>query len=257
MIGWDELAFLEQRDTKGRMTGLEQLLTLALGPRQESFGEPEHRLELVGLPKPLSLFYRYAGRWPSPHPERSPILYSSEEEAFFYAGVVHAHLSPLDDIERTEDGRWVVFWEQAGTWRGSTADTGADPPVWVQESGDGGELSEPRETEDSLSGWLVSHCLAAIAWEPANSYCCGLVERRFNGTEQHKGLFALFHAERSRAVRLWQSQQTICGELAGAFYIVGPGILVHDTGRLIRFAALTPQAAALLRAHAVPEERLE
>ena len=244
-------------DADTRMSGLERILVFALGDRTAEFGETESRIQSCVLPSPLARFYRFAGRWPVPHPRRSPILFETPAEGYFYAGVQHAHLMTLEDLKSAEHGRIAVFWEQAGNWTGATETEGNDPLVWVQGTTGLGSFSEPVESGETLSGWLVSHCLGALAWETANSYCCATLERRPIVSGHTSGLLTWFESDTRQTTKLWKGRQTICHELSGTFFSFNGEILVHECGNLVRMAAFTRGAAEQMHERATSADNLE
>lgn len=252
-ISLSDLSLISARDADARMAGLEHLLRFVLGDRNDEYGETEPRLQACKLPAPLERFYRFAGCWPVPHPNRSPIIFETPAESYFYVGVQFAHLVPLDDVKPACPGQIEVFWEQSGNWIGITSVEGIDPPVRIQNALGLNKRSDPVDTGETLSGWLVAHSLGTLAWESANSYCCATVE----GAKTGPGLALWFASEKENAARLWVSHQTICHELSGTFFAIGESILVHECGNLLRFAALTPRGAEQLNHRAAKSDNLE
>ena len=251
-------AALQSEDVGVRIHGLEEFLSFALGARQEAFGESD--VVLGRMPVPLHRFYRFAGRWPSPYPQRAPVFFETPEEGFFYSGVRGPHLTTPDLLRESPDGRLAIFWEQSGNWTASTDTEGEDPEVWLSGYVGSGHLKTPTPTGETLSGWLVTHCLAALAWEAGNHLCGGTAPAQTGRTAPRSGDTGLtdwFHRETQRPYLLWEAQEHPCSELRGSFHLFRNSILVHASADSLRFAALTSTAAAEMRQHALRPQDLQ
>ena|SRR5579871_5099544 len=258
--GASRFATLHSKDAGVRMRGLEELLTFALGVRQEAFGESDAALVGRRLPNPLRRFYRFAGRWPSPYPERSPVIFETPEEGFFYSGVQGPHLATLDVLRESPEGRLAVFYEQSGNWTAFTDAEGDDPEVWLSGYVDGDHQETPTPTGEALSGWLVTHCLVALAWESGNHLCSGTAPSRIGAATPRQGdagLTEWYHREARHAHLLWEAKANPCFELRGSFYLFRNSILVHDCEDSLRFAALTSSAASEMRQRALRPQDLD
>src|SRR5262249_2317452 len=102
---------------------------------------------------------------------------------FFYTGAGGHHLHPLDHVRQLPDGRLNFFMEYQGDWDGLTLPEGEDPSVWIE-----GDWDDPADEEceddqqeagppkskkvcESLSKFLVTHCLMTTLYEGENSPC--------------------------------------------------------------------------------------
>ncbi len=222
----------EAKDAAGRMRELERFLKFWFGPRKPRYGEPRATLSRLRLPDPLRRFYAFAGRWPSAEPKSQPL---------FYAGGAGHHLLPAEAVRQQEDGKLRFFMEYQGDWDGLTLPDGDDPPVWLSgclEEGDDGERTVP--VCDSLSKFLVTHCLMAILYEMENAVAVsrtkGELVDYFN---EHFGepLRQFFEP-----ALLWDAGDLkwprSCLDYEGSFYLFAGGVLVHRTRTDYRFAAL-------------------
>lgn len=253
-------AALQSKDASVRMSGLEEFLTFALGVRQETFGESDAVLVGRRMPIPLRRFYRFAGRWPSPYPERSPVCFETPEEGFFYCGIQGPHLATPDVLRESPEGRLAVFYEQSGNWTAFTDAEGDDPEVWLSGYVGSGHLEVPTPTGETLSGWLVTHCLVALAWELGNHLCSGTVLSQIGAATQRKretGLTEWYNREARYARLLWEAKENPCSELRGSFYLFRNSILVHDCRDSLRFAALTSSAASEMRQRVLRPQDLD
>lgn len=240
------LASLEQQGIKERMETLERLIVALLGQRQEAFGEPQADSEEIPLPHILRRFYGFAGRWQYPHPERSPVLFESPEESYFYAGTTHVHLAPFNAIEFTAHGHLAVFTEHSGNWSAAIESDGEDSGVWIEGDWGKGESYTPLLSSKPLSVWLFAHVLASVAWEAGNSYLSALSCSPPTATQGRSGLMDWFQRHKAEARLLWESRVEP-PELAGNFYLFRGAILVHEFGTCLRFAALTSASAQEMR----------
>jgi len=145
-------------NARERMDELKFFLEFWYGPHRSEYGEPGERLHGLRLPYPLRRFYRFAGRWPAQRGNK-----------FFYTGRGH-HLLALDEITEHADGRLTFFMEYQGDWHGLTLQQGTDPPVWIEGAIWDAEGREKipggtRQVYDSLSKFLVAHCLMTIFYD--------------------------------------------------------------------------------------------
>jgi hypothetical protein len=228
--------FLAKRSARTRLDELERFLEFWYGPRKPEFGEPEERLQKVPLPYPLRRFYAFAGRWPSPEP-----LYRGNT---FYEGHGGHHVQHLDNVKVLPRGRLNFFMEYQGDFHGLTLAEGDDPPVWIK-----GVLGEGQrgtaQVSESLSKFLVTHCLMATLYEFTNSPCHGWSDSLV-GNDQ---LAEWFLRSPSDAVRIWSADHCPCSNYVGSFFLFHGSILVHQAGRSYRFGALHPEGVALLERH--------
>jgi hypothetical protein len=253
-------ATLQSKDARVRMNGLEEFLTFALGGRQEAFGESDTVLAERRMPIPLRRFYRFAGRWPSPYPERAPVFFETPEEGFFYSGIQGPGLATPDVLRESPEGRLAVYYEQSGNWTGFTDAEGDDPVVWLSGYVGSDHIETSTPTGETLSGWLVTHCLVALAWELGNHLCSGTALSRIGAATQRKGETGLtewYNREAAHAHLLWEAKENPCAELRGSFHLFRNSILVHDCGNTLRFAALTSSAATEMRQHALRPQDLD
>jgi hypothetical protein len=248
---------LQSIGSAATLDALQTFLAAWPGPRQDGYGEEEASLRQLAIPPPLRRFYAFCGRWPSPQPSRSPIVFEAPEEGFFYVGIAGDHLAPAQGLRTTADGKIVLFSEQSGNWIAATEPKGDDPPVWVEEYSTTRELAAPPRSAEHLTGWIVSHCLAALAWESANSLLCVTAEHANSGREPIRDGMAGWYRRESRGAELLRESRVEPPELSGRFYLVRQSILVHERGRLLRFAARTEAAADLLRRTAGPLDTLD
>ncbi len=219
---------LDAGDAVTRMAALGRLIEFWFGPRQPIYGEPTDRLNRLPLPAPLRCFYAHAGRWPSAEPE--------QQELFYTGGVGH-HLRELDHVTQREDGRIDFFMEYQGDWEAVTLPDGEDPPVWLTGYQDEYEDDEERtvQVSDSLSKFLVTHCLMSILYEMENSVAkSGELVDYF---DEHFRVPFLGEPQ-----RLWDASclqwPRSCLDYTGEFFLFASGVLVHRVSRQHRFAAL-------------------
>jgi hypothetical protein len=222
---------LEAQDPAARMAALEQFLEFWFGPRQPQFGELEPRLERLPLPYPLRRFYAFAGRWPSAEPERQEL---------FYTGAAGHHLRPPEGVVLRDDGRLDFFMEYQGDWEGVTSPDGDDPPVWLTGFLEEGEDERTVQVCDSLSKFLVTHCLMAILYEMENAVT----------VSQERGRLVDYFQEHSQEplrqffepVRLWDARDLAwprsCLDYEGEFFLFANSVLVHRSRGAYRFGAL-------------------
>jgi hypothetical protein len=218
------------------MAELERFLAYWFGKRRPEYGDAEVDLARRPLPDPLRRFYAFAGRWPSPDPESMEL---------FYTGSGGHHLRELSAVELLPTGQLDFFMEYQGDWSGLTLPEGEDPPVWL--SGlleEGGEGERTVQVCDSLSAFLVTHCLMTILYESENAPCSigaregPLVER--------------FHDPTGPAFPIWEAGAlrwpNSCLNYRGSFHLIpySGGILVHRDGPIYRFGALRPGAISVM-----------
>jgi hypothetical protein len=223
---------LKARTAAGRLGALEQFLEFWFGRRRREYGEPAKRLRRVPLPYPLRRFYAFAGRWPSAEPEK--------QELFYTGGAGH-HLRPPDDVSLREDGKLDFFMEYQGDWVGLTLPRGNDPPVWLSgwlEEGDDDERTV--QVCDSLSRFLVTHCLMTILYEMENAIMVSqdkgpLVDHFNEAFEEPLRDFA-------EPVLLWEASDlkwpNSCLDYEGSFYLFCDWVLVHRSRTGYHFGAL-------------------
>lgn len=209
----------EATGVRERLEELGRLLEYWFGPRSPGFGEPAWRLEGRSLPFPLAWFYAFAGRWPPGVPG-----YTLED--YFYTGAAHHHLYPLDSITARPDGRLEFFMEYQGDWRGLTDPVGEDPPVWIEgrwiEGND--DVAGEKRVCDSLSRFLVTHCLLAMVYEDDNSPAPVV----FGGTTPGgRRLVEWFLAAHGDASPLWDAAGCDLPSCDGTFFLAEGGILVY------------------------------
>jgi hypothetical protein len=230
---------LEARTAAERLGELERFLEYWFGKRRPEYGEPETGLDRLSLPDPLRRFYAFAGRWPSADPEDLPV---------FYTGSGGHHLRPPDDVRPQPDGKLDFFMEYQGDWVGLTLPTGEDPPVWLS-----GWLAEGDPDErtvrvcDSLSKFLVTHCLMTILYEMENAP--GTVDAREGPlVDRFRGNPGLG----DEAVRIWDTSgldwPDSCLNYRGSFHLIpfSGGILVHRDGDAYHFGALRAGAVTIM-----------
>jgi hypothetical protein len=188
------------------------------------------------------------------------VYFETPEEGFFYCGVQGPHLATPDVLEESPEGRLAVFFEQSGNWTAFTAAEGDDPEVWVAGYVGNGYHETPMPTGEPLSGWIITHCLVALAWEPGNSLCSGTALSRSGAATQRKGETGLtewYTREARHAQLLWEAKENPCLELRGSFHLFRNSILIHDCGDSLRFAALTFSAASEMRQRALRPNDLD
>lgn len=240
--GLPEVAPLDSLPAEDRLRALVTVLDYALGPGSLADGEQPDRLHDRNLPPLLAQFYGLLGCREYPHPERSPVVLVGGPTSLFYTGIQHVHLADLDHARRRDDGSIELFWEQSGNWVATASCGGHDPEMWVQEALGPGHLGSPARSGEPLSAWLVAHCLAAVAWEPANSLlaCTVPVERPGRADmEIHRWL----GRARQGTAPLWSNHGPMVAELEGTFSLLQPGLLVHSSQSMLRVAALSERAA--------------
>ena len=223
-----------------RLDRLERFIEYWYGPRRDSYGEPEGRLARYPLPAPLRRFYAFAGRWPPP-PE------TADAAEFIYSGAAGHHLQPLDHVELRPDGRVEFFMEYQGDWVGLALPSEADPPVWLEgrffeDEEDGPTTTHTRLASDSLSRFLVTHCLMASLYEDSNHARMG-----FAGVGSP--LEAFLRANPGKYETLWDCSGIRCPWYSGRIYLISGGLLVLDDGRGYTFSAhpLLPTAIPLFK----------
>jgi len=232
----------DARDAASRMGALERFLEFWYGPNRPEFGEPKDRLDASPLPYPLRRFYGSAGRQP-------PLRNDGND--YFYQGGSGHHLLDLDGIELLPDGRLNFFTEYQGDWNGLTLPDAEDPPVWLKgcfEEDDVGEEDEEGERTvrvgDSLSAFLVAHCLMATLYESENHVGSAWAK---TGDPLHDYL----GTKRASASPLWDARGLAwprsCLDYGGSFRLVpDDGILVHQTDDAFRFVARDARGARIL-----------
>lgn len=231
-----EFRFEEARTAAGRMDELGRFLEYWFGKRRPEYGEPEESLGRLPLPYPLRRFYELAGRWPSAAPDSLEL---------FYTGGRGHHLRDLDAVEPQSDGRLDFFMEYQGDWSGLTLPEGEDPPVWLSGLQDEGEEGERTvQVCDSLSKFLVTHCLMTILYEYENAPC---------SLDAREGpLVKRFHDDFGKAVKIWDTTgldwPISCLMYRGEFYLIpfSGGILVHRDGLDYHFGALRPGGISVM-----------
>jgi hypothetical protein len=231
--------FLEAQTAQQRLNELERFIEYWYGPRQAAYGEPEERLALYPLPAPLHRFYAFAGRWPPP-PE------GTQAAEFIYSGAGGHHMQPLDYVELRPEGRLEFFMEYQGDWVGLTLPSQADPPVWLQGRFFEDEASPPetpgtRLACDSLSRFLVTHCLMTSVYEDSNHACMAFARA-------DSPLVAFLLANPAKVEKLWDCSGCRCPWYEGAIYLIPEGVLVHQAEGKHTFAAhpLLPAAVQWL-----------
>jgi hypothetical protein len=230
-----EFRFEEARSAAERMDELGRFLEYWFGKRRPEYGEPEDRPDRLPLPYPLRRFYALAGQWPSAGPETLEL---------FYTGSGGHHLRDLDSVEQQADGKLDFFMEYQGDWSGLTLPDAEDPPVWL--SGWVGECDEERTVRvcDSLSRFLVTHCLMTILYEYENAPCAI--------SAREGPLVDRFHDGSGKAVRIWDTAgldwPISCLMYRGEFFLIpfSGGILVHRDGKDYRFGALRPGGISIM-----------
>ncbi len=226
--------FLAKRSTRTRLDELERFLEFWYGPRRPEYGEPEERFRKVSLPYPLRRFYAFAGRWPAARQ-----LYRGDT---FYEGHGGHHLQPLNGVKALPRGRLRFFMEYQGDFDGLTLAEGDDPPVWIKGVWGEGERGT-AQVSDSLSKFLVTHCLMATLYEFTNSPCNAWADPLAGNAN----LAEWFRRSRADAVRIWSADHRPCSNYVGSFFLLHGSILVHQVGpSAYRFGALHPGGVALL-----------
>lgn len=231
-----EFRFEQAGSAAERLDELGRFLAYWFGRRRPEYGELAGRLDRLPLPRPLRRFYELAGRWPSGEPD------SLER---FYTGSGGHHLRDLDSVGLREDGRLDFFMEYQGDWSGLTLPDAEDPPVWLSGwLGEGEEAERTVQVCDSLSRFLVTHCLMAILYEYENAPC--------SLTAREGPLIERFHDDFGRAVRIWDTTgldwPASCLDYRGEFSLIpfSGGILVHRDGPDYRFGALRPGGISVM-----------
>jgi hypothetical protein len=211
---------LAAKDVCERMDALEDFLKFWYGPHRPEFGEPEDRLRVLPLPYPLQRFYAFAGRWPSPRTE--------DPEGWFYRGASIHHLFPLDSLEVMPGGLLRFSMEYQGDWTGFTLLDEEDPPVWIDEvrkslREETGSQSKP--VAESLSRFLVSHCLLATVYDEDNYL-------------SSRDSVAWCRAPGSDACWIWDTRKSDYPRFEGRFFLFLGSILVYK-GRNSRYRFAT------------------
>lgn len=234
-MGSEEFTFLEARTAAERMDELGRFIDYWFGKRWPDFCEPEERLNRLPLPFPLRRFYAMAGQRPSANPETQEL---------FYTGSGGHHLRDLDSVETTEDGKLDFFMEYQGDWSGLTLPDAEDPPVWLSGLFEGEEGEKTVQVCDSLSKFLVTHCLMTILYEYENAPC--VISAR------EGPLVARFHDDFGKAVKIWDTTgldwPISCLMYRGEFYLIpfSGGLLVQKDGADYRFGALRPGGISIM-----------
>jgi uncharacterized protein (TIGR02996 family) len=213
-----------------RLDELEFFLEFWYGSRNPEFGESEDRLKKLALPYPLRRFYAFAGRWPSPRP--------SYPNHLFYTGTGH-HLHDLDSVDVLPDGKLNFFMEYQGDWDGLTLPVSDDPPVWIEGAlGEDGERGT-KQVSDSLSKFLVTHCLMTTIYDSENSPCSRWDEKLGNW----------FQRTERKPVRIWSSLDCSCPEYDGTFFLFHESVLVLQIGSSFKIGAIQQAGIDLIRHH--------
>ena len=205
------------------MGELERFIEFWLGPRQESYGEPESAFQSKQLPDPLARFYRFAGRWPTVSRD--------------YPGSIHAFstqdtLLGLGAIESTPDGRVLFAVENQGVWRCVTLAQGANPPVWVSGEARGLDDKEWVELEVPLIVFLGGFVMQELAM----------------GSRVCSGNRVLDSALRPRLANIspfWNNAPHVYGDNR-SFTLLDEGILVFRMGQSYWYAANSERGIAAI-----------
>ncbi|HZU38425.1 MAG TPA: hypothetical protein VFA18_21045 [Gemmataceae bacterium] len=218
---------LTAQNTQQRMDELARFIEYWYGRRQADYGESDERLARYPLPASLRRFHAFAGRWPPP--PNTP-----HDVQFFYAGAAGHHLQPLDYIKLRPDGRLEFFMEYQGDWVGLTLPREADPPVWLEgHFEDEVSYSGPPPTRlacDSLSRFLVTHCLFTTLYEGSN--CAAMAFAQADSP-----VAAFLHANPSKVEKIWDCTGIQCPWYSGSIYLVSEGVLIHQADNTYAFAA--------------------
>jgi hypothetical protein len=241
---------LEASDVRELLSELGRFLEFWFGPRAPEFGEPVGQVQGCSLPFPLAWFYEFAGRWPPGVPG-----YTLED--FFYTGAGGHHLYPLAMVEPRPDGRLEFSSEYQGDWTGLTLPAGEDPPVWIEGTwiDESNYQKGEKRTYDSLSRFLVTHCLMAIIYEDDNSPSQTVMATprgRNLGWSPASGqrLVERFLTSPVETELLWDSSDCDLQFYNGTFYLLHEGILVHrDDSNSYAFRAIHPEGIRTLEAH--------
>jgi hypothetical protein len=215
-----------------RLAELERFLVYWFGPHRAEYGEPAD--SLAGMPDPLRRFYAFAGRWPSPN---------HDSDQPFYTGGGGHHLRAPDAVTARDDGTLDFFMEYQGDWEGLTLPAGDDPPVWLDGCFDAGDRRREK-VSDSLSRFLVTHCLTTILYEDENAPC--------SVSARSGPLVDRFHSNFGPAELLWDAGDltwpTSCLVYGGQFYLIpySGGILAHRIQDEYRFGALRVGAVSIM-----------
>jgi len=233
--------FLTAKSAAERMHELARFLDFWYGPRRPEYGETPEALARLPLPYPLRRFHSIAGRRPSPEPESL---------RFFYIGAGGHHLLPLKSMHQQLDGKLRFFMEYQGEWDGLTLARGNDPPVWIEGYWDDDDPDEDEDDEtppkskqacDSLSKFLITHCLMTTLYEDYNSPC--------EDSRDNSPLIDFFKKNRKQAIRIWDADCCDCPNYEGVFYLFQSCILVHQVKSHYRFGALRPSGVRMMVAH--------
>lgn len=225
----------EMTSPDDRMAELERFLEFWFGKRRPEYGVAPEVLDQWKLPAPLRRFHAFAGNWPSAEPER--------QELFFTGGAGH-HLRALEACTVRDDGTIDFFMEYQGDWEGLTLQSSEDPPVWLNGFLEQGRDEERIQVCDSLSGFLITHCLMTILYECENAPCSIRAKRG--------PLVDRFHDRFGPAERIWEVKNwnwpTSVLDYRGQFYLIpySGGILVHRDGDEYFFGALRPSAISIM-----------
>jgi hypothetical protein len=223
--------FFEAQTAAERMDELEAFLIYWYGKRRPEYGDSEDALNALPLSYPLRRFYAFAGQWPSPEPNSMEI---------FYEGGGGHHLRHLEYLEETEDGKLDFFMEYQGDWSALTLPDAEDPPVWLRGYFEGSEEDDEDEDGeektilvcDSLSKFLITHCLMTTLYESENA----LTYYEKDGplvkfvTEELPNMPLYGGRE---PVKLWDTRDLhwpeSCLKYEGEFYLAAGTILVHKS----------------------------
>lgn len=209
--------FLSVKSPGKRMELLEKFLQFWHGRRRNEYGEPEKRLALLDLPKPLERFYQFAGRWPKREPR-----YASD---WIYCEGGYHHLLGVDQLRWTDDGYLEFYQEYQGDWTMLTKPGAANPPVWIRGVWDGCpdslcDLEDPRtKIEIKLADYLVSNVLlVSLMQSPANDFGTNV----FND---------YFEVHRDEFTKIWEMPQLDLPLVAGEIYQCGEFIALRKYGQ--------------------------
>lgn len=176
---------------------------------RDDFGIPESELDKYKLPYPLKRLYSFAGKLPPA---------SDEHDYTDSAFSIQDHLSPLDHLKYTDDGRVEFLWENQGNWSCRTLCEGEDPPVWVENNDCLYEDLEPGvwvQCSDSLSNFLITYCLIELIFG-AKLYL------------STTGLEALFVTENHQFTDIWQDGGYVNERKDFDFYLWQGDVLVSN-----------------------------
>lgn len=230
---YDPFGMMAATQVEERLAGLGRFLDRYYGPRQESYGDEPEQIEAIAMPAPLRQFYRMAGKRPPGNPG-----YTLEDT--FYSGAAMHHLYTLDSLRKDREERLEFYGAYQGEWTGYTLLEGDDPPVWIEGYLDSG--SGIMQASDSLSRFLVTHCLLATLYEPDNMPG----DVRF--AEKGSALAAWLNRYADEHVVIWNADEIRCDPFPGEYSLFREHILVRRVSDRFELRGIDAEGARMLEA---------